>query len=202
MNPTPYGEGKTTVTIGLNDAFSLLGKSSIAALREPSLGPVFGRKGGATGGGRSVVLPEEDINLHFTGDFHAITAANNLLCAAIDNHIFQGNELKIVPDTVCVKRCIDMNDRTLRSNFNITAASEVMAIFCLATDRNDLKRRLGNILVGYSEKSRAIYARDLKVDQAMYLLLKDAFSPNLVQSLEENPVLIHGGPFANIACCN
>lgn len=199
MNPTPYGEGKTTVTIGLNDAFSLLGKSSIAALREPSLGPVFGRKGGATGGGRSVVLPEEDINLHFTGDFHAITAANNLLCAAIDNHIFQGNELKIVPDTVCVKRCIDMNDRTLRSNFNITAASEVMAIFCLATDRNDLKRRLGNILVGYSEKSQAIYARDLKVDQAMYLLLKDAFSPNLVQSLEENPVLIHGGPFANIA---
>lgn len=199
INPTPYGEGKTTVTIGLNDAFSNLGLSSIAVLREPSLGPVFGMKGGATGGGRACVVPEEDINLHFTGDFHAITSANNLLCAAIDNHIFQGNELEIDPNTIAVKRCLDINDRALRSNFNITAASEVMAIFCLATDFEDLKNRLGKILIGYTMNKKPLYAKDLKVDSAMALLLKNAFYPNLVQSLEENPVLIHGGPFANIA---
>jgi len=199
INPTPYGEGKTTVTIGLNDAFSTLGLSSMAVLREPSLGPVFGLKGGATGGGKSKIIPEEDINLHFTGDFHAITSANNLLCAAVDNHIFQGNELGIDPDTILVKRCLDMNDRSLRSDFNITAASEVMAIFCLAKDFSDLRRRLGNILVGYTVSKKAVFAKDLKVDGAMALLLKDAFHPNLVQSLEENPVLVHGGPFANIA---
>ncbi|MDE5587237.1 MAG: formate--tetrahydrofolate ligase, partial [Bacilli bacterium] len=199
VNPTPYGEGKTTVTIGLNDAFCSLGLSSMAVLREPSLGPVFGMKGGATGGGRASVIPEDDINLHFTGDFHAITSANNLLCAAIDNHIFQGNALGLDPDTVAVKRCMDMNDRALRSNFNITAASEVMAIFCLSTDFEDLKNRLGNILIGYTTNKKPLYAKDLKVEGAMALLLKDAFHPNLVQSLEENPVLIHGGPFANIA---
>ena len=199
INPTPYGEGKTTVTIGLNDAFSSLGLSSMAVLRETSLGPVFGMKGGATGGGRASVIPEDDINLHFTGDFHAITSANNLLCAAIDNHIFQGNELGINPDTVAVKRCLDMNDRALRDDFNITAASEVMAIFCLSTSFEDLRNRLGNILIGYTMNQEPLYAKDLKVDGAMALLLKDAFYPNLVQSLEENPVLIHGGPFANIA---
>ncbi len=199
INPTPYGEGKTTVTIGLNDAFSRLGLSSMAVLREPSLGPVFGLKGGATGGGKASIVPEDDINLHFTGDFHAITSANNLLCAAIDNHIFQGNELEIDPSTIMVKRCLDMNDRTLRDTFNITAASEVMAIFCLSTDFSDLRKRLGNILIGYTFSKKAIYAKDLKVDGAMALLLKDAFHPNLVQSLEENPVLVHGGPFANIA---
>ncbi len=199
INPTPYGEGKTTVTIGLNDAFSQLGLSSMAVLREPSLGPVFGLKGGATGGGKASIVPEDDINLHFTGDFHAITSANNLLCAAVDNHIFQGNGLGIDPNTIMVKRCLDMNDRALRPNFNITAASEVMAIFCLATDFSDLRNRLGNILIGYTTSKKAIYAKDLKVDGAMALLLKDAFYPNLVQSLEENPVLVHGGPFANIA---
>lgn len=199
INPTPYGEGKTTVTIGLNDAFSKLGFSSMATLREPSLGPVFGLKGGATGGGRASVVPEEEINLHFTGDFHAITSANNLLCAAIDNHIFQGNQLGIDPTTVVVKRCLDMNDRALRPDFNITAASEVMAIFCLSIDFEDLRNRLGKILVGYTVDKKPLYAKDLKVDGAMALLLKDAFYPNLVQSLEENPVLIHGGPFANIA---
>jgi len=199
INPTPYGEGKTTVTIGLNDAFSKLGLSSMAVLREPSLGPVFGLKGGATGGGKASIVPTDDINLHFTGDFHSITSANNLLCAAVDNHIFQGNELEIDSDTIMVKRCLDMNDRALRPDFNITAASEVMAIFCLATDFSDLRNRLGNILVGYTVSKKAIYAKDLKVDGAMALLLKDAFHPNLVQSLEENPVLVHGGPFANIA---
>lgn len=199
INPTSYGEGKTTVTIGLNDAFSKLGLSSMAVLREPSLGPVFGLKGGATGGGKASIVPEDDINLHFTGDFHAITSANNLLCAAVDNHIFQGNELCLDPDTIMVKRCLDMNDRTLRPDFNITAASEVMAIFCLATNFLDLRNRLGNILVGYTFSKKAVYAKDLKVDGAMALLLKDAFHPNLVQSLEENPVLVHGGPFANIA---
>lgn len=199
INPTPYGEGKTTVSIGLNDAFSSLGVSSIATLREPSLGPVFGMKGGATGGGKASVVPSQEIDLHFTGDFHAITAANNLLCAAVDNHIFQGNSLEIDPSSVCVKRCLDINDRSLRPNFNITAASEVMAIFCLATDEKDLRFRLGNILIGYRNDGTPVYSKDLKVDGAMALLLKDAFHPNLVQSLEENPVLIHGGPFANIA---
>ena len=199
VNPTPYGEGKTTVSIGLNDALRRLGKSSLAVLREPSLGPVFGLKGGATGGGKASIIPSEDINLHFTGDFHAITAANNLLCAAVDNHIYQGNVLRIDPKTVRVRRCLDVNDRSLRENFDITAASEVMAIFCLATDREDLRRRLSHILIGYNEDGEAIYAKDLKVDGAMYLLLEHAFYPNLVQSLEENPVLVHGGPFANIA---
>lgn len=199
INPTPYGEGKTTVSIGLHDAFCSLGKKSLAVLREPSLGPVFGMKGGATGGGLASIIPSDDINFHFTGDFHAITAANNLLAAAIDNHIYQGNELNILEDSVCFKRCLDVNDRNLRGDFNITAASEVMAIFCLATDYQDLRRRLGNILVAYTKDKEPIYARDLKVDGAMALLLKDAFYPNLVQTLEENPVLVHGGPFANIA---
>ena len=199
INPTPYGEGKTTVSIGLNDAMWHLGKKSVAVLREPSLGPVFGLKGGATGGGKSSLVPSDKINLHFTGDFHAITSANNLMCAAVDNHIYQGNELNIDKDRICVKRCLDMNDRTLRDKFNITAASEVMAIFCLATDREDLHNRLANILVAYNQEGKPIYARDLKVDNAMYLLLEQAFYPNLVQSLENNPILVHGGPFANIA---
>lgn len=199
ISPTKYGEGKTTVTIGLNDSLCNLGKNSIAVLREPSLGPVFGLKGGATGGGCAKVVPEDKINLHFTGDFHAITSANNLLCAAIDNHVYQGNELNINENTILVKRCLDVNDRSLRNKFNITAASEVMAIFCLSSDREDLRNRLSNILVGYNKSNEPIYARDLKVDGAMYNLLEDAFNPNLVQSLDGNPVLIHGGPFANIA---
>lgn len=199
INPTPYGEGKTTVSIGLHDALCSLGKKSLAVLREPSLGPVFGMKGGATGGGKASIIPSEEINFHFTGDFHAITAANNLLAAAIDNHIYQGNELNILEDSICFKRCLDVNDRSLRNKFNITAASEVMAIFCLAKDFEDLRRRLGNILVAYNKDKKPIYARDLKVDGAMALLLKEAFYPNLVQTLEGNPVLVHGGPFANIA---
>lgn len=199
INPTPYGEGKTTVSIGLNDAFNKLGKKAIACLREPSLGPVFGLKGGATGGGRASIVPDEDINLHFTGDFHAITSANNLMCAALDNHIYQGNSLNIDENRICIKRCLDMNDRGLRKDFNITAASEVMAIFCLASSFNDLRDRLANILVAYNLDGEAVYARDLKVDGAMALLLKQAFYPNMVQTLEENPVLVHGGPFANIA---
>lgn len=199
INPTPYGEGKTTVSIGLDDALCKIGKKSVAVLREPSLGPVFGMKGGATGGGKASVVPSQEIDLHFTGDFHAITAANNLLAAAIDNHIYQGNELNIDEDSICFKRCLDVNDRSLRKNFNITAASEVMAIFCLAKDYDDLRRRLGNILCCFSKDGKPIYAKDFKVDGAMALLLKQAFYPNLVQTLEENPVLIHGGPFANIA---
>jgi len=204
INPTPYGEGKTTVSIGLNDALCKLGHKSIVCLREPSLGPVFGMKGGATGGGKACVIPENDINLHFTGDFHAITAANNLLASAVDNHIYQGNQLNINPDTICFKRCLDVNDRSLRDNFNITAASEIMAIFCLANDFNDLRRRLGNILVAYDYQGNPIYSSDLKVDGALYLLLEKAFYPNLVQTLEGNLALIHGGPFANIAhgCCS
>ncbi len=204
INPTPYGEGKTTVSIGLNDSFWKLGKKSIVCLREPSLGPVFGMKGGATGGGKATIIPEEDINLHFTGDFHAITAANNLLAAAIDNHIYQGNELDIDEASICFKRCLDVNDRSLRNQFNITAASEIMAIFCLANDFSDLRRRLGNILVAYNHTGNPIYAKDLKVDGAMFLLLKKSFFPNLVQTLEGNPALVHGGPFANIAhgCCS
>lgn len=199
INPTPYGEGKTTVSIGLHDAFCSLGKRSLAVLREPSLGPVFGMKGGATGGGRASIIPSDEINFHFTGDFHAITAANNLLASAIDNHIYQGNELGIDEESICFKRCLDVNDRSLREKFNITAASEAMAIFCLAKDFEDLRRRLGNILVAYTKDNNPVYARDLKVDGAMALLLKEAFYPNLVQTLEENPVLVHGGPFANIA---
>ena len=204
INPTPYGEGKTTVSIGLNDALCKLGKKSVVCLREPSLGPVFGMKGGATGGGKASIIPEDDINLHFTGDFHAITAANNLLASSIDNHIYQGNELDVDEASICFKRCLDVNDRSLRDKFNITAASEIMAIFCLASDFSDLKRRLGNILVAYNKNGQPIYAKDLKVDGAMSLLLKKAFYPNLVQTLEENPALVHGGPFANIAhgCCS
>lgn len=205
ISPTPYGEGKTTVSIGLNDALRKIGESSIAVLREPSMGPVFGMKGGATGGGYSQVVPMEDINLHFTGDFHAITSANNLLCAAIDNHIYFGNSLDIYE--VSFGRCLDVNDRALRTVdigtrgecFNITAASEIMALFCLATSLDDLKKRIGNIVIGYNSKHEEIYAKQLGVEGAMVALLKDAFMPNLVQTLEGNPVIIHGGPFANIA---
>lgn len=205
ISPTIYGEGKTTVSIGLNDALCKLKKKSVAVLREPSMGPVFGMKGGATGGGYSQVVPMDDINLHFTGDFHAITAANNLLCAAIDNHIFQGNELDI--QRVVFNRSLDVNDRELRNvtlsgrddSFTITAASEIMALFCLAESLDDLRRRLGNIIIGYNSKEEKIYARDLKIEGALIVLLKEAFLPNLVQTLEGNPVIIHGGPFANIA---
>ncbi len=207
INPTPFGEGKTTVAIGLNDALRKLKVNSVACLREPSLGPVFGTKGGATGGGYAQVMPSVDINLHFTGDMHAITSANNLLCAVIDNHIYQGNSLDINPDTITFNRCLDMNDRALREisipgrkeNFNITAASEIMTLFCLAKDFDDLKRRINNIIIGYNSKEKPIYVSDLKCADAMAILLKDAFKPNLVQSLEGNPVIIHGGPFANIA---
>lgn len=207
INPTPYGEGKTTVSIGLNDGLNKLGKSSIAVLREPSLGPVFGIKGGATGGGYSQVVPMEDINLHFTGDFHAITSANNLIAAAIDNHIYFGNELEIDTDKILFKRCLDVNDRALRhvslsnreEEFNITAASEIMSVLCLSVDFNDLKRRLSNILVAISKDGKPIRCHDLKLEGSLAVLLKDAIKPNLVQSLENNPVIIHGGPFANIA---
>ena len=207
INPTPYGEGKTTVSIGLNDGLRKLGVNSLAVLREPSLGPVFGIKGGATGGGYSQVIPMEDINLHFTGDFHAITSANNLISAAIDNHLYFGNELRIDKQRIYFKRCLDVNDRALREvtlngrfeNFNITAASEIMSILCLSGDFIDLKRRLGNILLAYNEDSYPIYARDLKLEGSLAVILKDAIKPNLVQSLENNPVIIHGGPFANIA---
>jgi len=213
INPTPLGEGKTTMAIGLADGLRKIGKRSMLALREPSLGPVFGIKGGATGGGYSQVAPMEDINLHFTGDLHAITSANNLLSAIIDNHIFQGNELNI--EKVTWKRCVDLNDRQLRvvntglsneknivpreDGFDITVASEIMAIFCLATDIEDLKRRLGNIIIGYNKEGRTVTAHDLKAEGAMTVLLKDALNPNLVQTLEHTPALIHGGPFANIA---
>lgn len=215
INPTPAGEGKTTTSIAIGQAFGKLGVNSIIALREPSLGPVFGIKGGAAGGGYSQVVPMEDINLHFTGDFHAITSANNLLCAAIDNHIFQGNALNIDPKRIIMKRVVDMNDRALRNiivglgartdgvvredGFKITVASEVMAILCLAEDLNDLKEKLGNILVGYTYDSKPVFCRDLKVNGAMTVLLKDAIKPNLVQTLENTPCIIHGGPFANIA---
>ena len=214
VSPTPYGEGKTTVSIGLGDAFHRLGDNVVLALREPSMGPVFGLKGGATGGGKSQIVPMEDINLHFTGDFHAITSANNLLCAAIDNHLFQGNELNIDPDTICFYRCMDMNDRALRKiqiglsmkkevprsdSFQITAASEIMTIFCLSEDEADLRRRLDQILIGYTYDKKPVYAKDLKVTGAMTVLLKEAMKPNLVQTLEHTPVIVHGGPFANIA---
>ena len=213
INPTPLGEGKTTTSIGLADGLNKIDKKAILALREPSLGPVFGIKGGATGGGHSQVAPMEDINLHFTGDIHAITSANNLLSAIIDNHIFQGNELGF--DKVVWKRCVDLNDRALRTveiglsgeknmtpredHFDISVASEIMAIFCLATSLKDLKRRLGNIIVGYNKEGNPIYCHDLKAEGSLTVLLKDALNPNIVQTLENNPAIIHGGPFANIA---
>ena len=206
-NPTPYGEGKTTVLIGINDALRRLNKSSIAVLREPSLGPVFGIKGGATGGGYSQVSPSVDINLHFNGDFHAITSANNLISSTIDNSIYQGNLLNIDPNKVLFNRCLDINDRALRSvglnnrkeEFSITAASEIMAILCLSEDLIDLKQRINNILVAYTYDNKPVYVKDLKCADAATILLKDAIKPNLVQTLENNPVIIHGGPFANIA---
>lgn len=215
VNPTPAGEGKTTVSIGLGQGMAKIGKKAVIALREPSLGPVFGIKGGAAGGGYSQVVPMEDINLHFTGDMHAITSANNLMCAILDNHIQQGNELGIDQRCVMIKRCLDMNDRALRNivcslggrlngipredHFIITVASEVMAILCLAEDVFDLKKRLGDILVAYTYEGKPVYCRDIKADGAMTVLLKDAIKPNLVQTLENTPVIMHGGPFANIA---
>ena len=213
INPTPLGEGKTTMSIAIADGLRLIGKNAILALREPSLGPVFGIKGGATGGGMAQIAPMEDINLHFTGDIHAITTANNLLSAVIDNHIYFGNELGF--DKVVWKRCLDINDRQLRKvetglsdeknivpridSFDITVASEMMAILCLATDINDLKRRISNIIVGYNKEGNPIYCKDLKVEGSLTVLLKDAIKPNLVQSLEHTPAIVHGGPFANIA---
>lgn len=215
INPTPAGEGKTTTAVGLGQAMAKINKKAVIALREPSLGPVFGIKGGAAGGGYAQVLPMEDINLHFTGDMHAITAANNLCCAMLDNHIQQGNELQIDPRRVLFKRCLDMNDRALRNiviglggkvngipredHFIITVASEVMAILCLANDISDLKKRLGNILVAYTYSGQPVYAKDIKANGAMTALLKDAIKPNLVQTLEGTPAIMHGGPFANIA---
>ena len=213
INPTASGEGKTTVSIGLADGMKRNGKKVCLALREPSLGPVFGIKGGAAGGGYAQVVPMEDINLHFTGDLHAITAANNLLAAVLDNHIFRGNALEIDPEKIYFRRCLDMNDRSLRNitvgqkgegvereeHFEITAASEVMAILCLATSLKDLKRRLGNIIVGENKRGEYVFARDLKVEGSMCALLKDAIKPNLVQTLEGTPAIVHGGPFANIA---
>ena len=215
INPTPAGEGKTTITVGLGQAMNKIGKNACIALREPSMGPVFGVKGGAAGGGYSQVIPMEDINLHFTGDMHAITAANNLLCAIIDNHMQQGNDLRIDQRRILFKRCLDMNDRALRNviiglggkvngvpredGFMITVASEIMAILCLATDIEDLKVRLGNILVAWTLDNTPVYAKDLNAVGAMAALLKDAIKPNLVQTLEHTPAIMHGGPFANIA---
>lgn len=215
INPTPAGEGKTTTTIGVADALSKLGKNTLVALREPSLGPVFGVKGGAAGGGYAQVVPMEDINLHFTGDFHAIGAANNLLAAMLDNHIHQGNELNIDPKRITWRRCVDMNDRQLRNivdglgkkgdgavrqdGFDITVASEIMAAFCLASDIVDLKNRMGRIIVGYTYDDEPVTAGQLKANGAMAALLKDALKPNLVQTLEGTPSFVHGGPFANIA---
>lgn len=213
INPTPLGEGKTTMSIGLADGLRKIGKKAALALREPSLGPVFGIKGGATGGGHSQIAPMEEINLHFTGDIHAITSANNLLSSLIDNHIYFGNELEL--EEILWKRCVDLNDRQLRKiecglseeknivprtdGFDITAASEIMAILCLAEDLQDLTRRLGNILIGYNKKKGPVYAKDLNAEGAMTVLLKDAINPNLVQTLEHTPAIVHGGPFANIA---
>lgn len=215
MTPTPAGEGKTTTTVGLGDGLNRIGKKAMICLREPSLGPCFGMKGGAAGGGYAQVVPMTDINLHFTGDFHAIGVANNLLAAMVDNHIYWGNQLGLDERRIIWRRVVDMNDRALRNivnslggiangfpredHFDITVASEVMAIFCLATDIDDLKRRLGNIIVGYTREKDPIYAKDLDAHGAMTVLLKDAFQPNLVQTLENNPAFIHGGPFANIA---
>ena len=215
ISPTPAGEGKTTTTVGLADGLKKIGKNVVVALREPSLGPVFGVKGGAAGGGYAQVVPMEDINLHFTGDMHAIGAANNLLAAMLDNHIYQGNALNIDPRRITWKRCVDMNDRQLRfvtdglggrvngtpreDGYDITVASEIMAVLCLARDLDDLKERLGNIVVGYTYKEEPITARQLKAEGAMCALLKDALKPNLVQTLEHTPAFVHGGPFANIA---
>ena len=215
INPTKAGEGKSTTTVGLGDALNRLGKKTMIALREPSLGPVFGLKGGAAGGGYAQVVPMEDINLHFTGDMHAITTANNLISACLDNHIHQGNELDIDIENITCKRCLDMNDRTLRhitigqgpkangvervDGFNITVASEVMAVLCLSTSLMDLKERLGNMLVAFNSKKEPIYVKDLGIEGALAMVMKDAIKPNMVQTLEHNPVLIHGGPFANIA---
>ena len=213
-NPTPFGEGKTTITIGLSDALNALGKKVCAALREPSLGPVFGIKGGATGGGMAQVAPSEDINLHFTGDFHAITSANNLISAMIDNSLHHGNPLDINPEKIIHKRCLDMNDRALRhikvglektnkvsrdDGFIITAASEIMAIVCLASDMNDLKERVGRMIVAFNDKDEPIFCSDLECVDAVCVLLKEAMKPNLIQTLEGTPALMHGGPFANIA---
>ena len=213
ISPTPYGEGKTTMSIGIADGLNKIGKKAILSLREPSLGPVFGMKGGATGGGYSQVVPMEDINLHFTGDMHAITSANNLLASLIDNHIYQGNELEI--KKVTWKRCLDLNDRSLRKveiglsekeeiikredEFQITPASEIMAILCLSSNIAELKTMLGNIIIGYNKENDPIFARELQAEGAMAVLLKDAIKPNLVQTLEGTPAFIHGGPFANIA---
>ena len=213
INPTPLGEGKTTISIGLGDALNAIGKKTILALREPSLGPVFGIKGGATGGGYSQIAPMEDINLHFTGDIHAITAANNLISAIIDNHIFHGNELKI--KKVVWKRCLDINDRQLRKietglsneknivaredGFDISVASEIMAILCLSKDIYDLKQRVSKIIIGYTEENKPVTVKDLKIEGSVAVILKDALNPNLVQTLEHNPAIVHGGPFANIA---
>ena len=215
INPTPAGEGKTTVTIGLNDALNKLGKNSVVAMREPSLGPCFGIKGGAAGGGYAQAVPMDKLNLHFTGDFHAITSANNLMCAMLDNHLMQGNTLRIDPKRIVVKRCLDMNDRALRNitiglgkrtdgvvredHFCITVATEVMAILCLAEDLEDLKARLGRIIVAYNYDNEPVTAKELNCVGAMTVLLKDAIKPNLIQSLENNPIFVHGGPFANIA---
>lgn len=215
INPTPAGEGKSTVTVGLGQALNKIGKNTVIALREPSLGPVFGIKGGAAGGGYAQVVPMEDINLHFTGDMHAITSANNLLCAAIDNHIHQGNLLRIDSRRIVFKRVMDMNDRALRNivvgmggkingflredGFMITVASEIMAILCMASDLEDLKERMGNILIAYNLDGEPVYAKELEVQGAMALIMKDAIKPNLVQTLENTPAIIHGGPFANIA---
>ena len=214
INPTPFGEGKTTMSIGIHDGMRRLGYNSLAVLREPSLGPVFGIKGGAAGGGYSQVVPMEDINLHFTGDMHAIGAANNLLCAAIDNHLFQGNSLNIDKNKILFDRCVDMNDRALRTvnvgldlgkdvahenHFSITVATEIMAILCLAKDLSDLKEKISNILFAYDINNNPLFVKDLHVEDAMTILLKEAIKPNLVQTLENNPVIIHGGPFANIA---
>ncbi|NGT53668.1 formate--tetrahydrofolate ligase [Clostridium perfringens] len=215
INPTPAGEGKSTVTVGLGQALNKIGKNTVIALREPSLGPVFGIKGGAAGGGYAQVVPMEDINLHFTGDMHAITSANNLLCAAIDNHIHQGNLLRIDSRRIVFKRVMDMNDRALRNivvgmggkingflredGFMITVASEIMAILCMASDLEDLKERMGNILIAYNLDGEPVYAKELEVQGAMALLMKDAIKPNIVQTLENTPAIIHGGPFANIA---
>lgn len=215
INPTKAGEGKSTTTVGLGDGLNRLGKKTVIALREPSLGPVFGLKGGAAGGGYAQVVPMEDLNLHFTGDMHAITTANNLISACIDNHIHQGNELNLDIERITWKRCLDMNDRTLRQievglgpkangverldGFNITVASEVMAVLCLSTSLMDLKERLSNMLIGYNMEGAPVFVKDLKIEGALAMIMKDAIKPNLVQTLENNPAIVHGGPFANIA---
>lgn len=215
INPTPSGEGKTTMNIGLAQGLNKIGKKAIATLREPSLGPNFGMKGGAAGGGYSQVVPMDEINMHFTGDFHAITTANNLICAMMDNHIHQGNELDIDPKNILIKRCLDMNERELRDivigvgkkgngvmrqdGFEITVASEIMAILCLASDLEDLKARVGRIIIAFNKAGDPVYAKDIKADGAVALIMKDAIKPNLVQTLEHTPAIIHGGPFANIA---